>query len=86
MKTTIELPDALMLKAKAVAAERRTTLKAMMEHALSREINYTPLTEEESSLFTYNDYGFPVLKRDANQSPFITNEMIYQLMDETENA
>ena len=38
MKTTIDLPDELMTEAKAVAARRRTTLKAMMEHALRREV------------------------------------------------
>ena len=35
MKTTIELPDELLAEAKAVAARRRTTLKALVEHALT---------------------------------------------------
>lgn len=34
MKTTIELPDDLFLKAKLLAAERRTTLKEIMVRAL----------------------------------------------------
>ena len=38
MKTTIELPDDLFIEAKTVAARRRTTLKALIEHALRREI------------------------------------------------
>ena len=38
MKTTIDLDDELLAEAKAVAARRRTTLKAMVEHALRREL------------------------------------------------
>ena len=38
MKTTIELPDDLLIEAKALAARRRTTLKEMITHALRREI------------------------------------------------
>ena len=38
MKTTIELPDALLRDAKALAARNKTTLKAMLTHALEREI------------------------------------------------
>ena len=38
MKTTIELPDALLRQAKAVALRRRTTLKAVLTHALEREV------------------------------------------------
>jgi Arc/MetJ family transcription regulator len=38
MKTKVDLPDALLLVAKALAAQRKTTLKAMVEHALRREV------------------------------------------------
>lgn len=38
MKTTLDLPDHLLIAAKALAAQRKTTLKAMVEHALRREI------------------------------------------------
>ncbi len=38
MKTTLDLPDNLLIAAKALAAQRKTTLKAMVEHALRREI------------------------------------------------
>jgi len=34
MKTTIELPEDIFLKAKMMAAERRTTLKEIMVQAL----------------------------------------------------
>ncbi len=38
VKTTLDLPDDLLIAAKALAAQRKTTLKAMVEHALRREI------------------------------------------------
>lgn len=37
MKTTIDIPDSLLLQAKKLAAERNTTLKALVESAL-REV------------------------------------------------
>ena len=36
MKTTIELPDSLGRKAKMLAAERRTTLRALVVEGLER--------------------------------------------------
>lgn len=38
MKTTIELPDELLIAAKKTAAERRTTLRALFERGLRREL------------------------------------------------
>ena len=46
MKTTIELPDDIFLKAKLLAAERRTTLKEIMVQALKMFTN-TPADAEE---------------------------------------
>ena len=41
MKTTIELPDSIVKKAKVIAAERRTTLRALvlqgLEHVISEK-------------------------------------------------
>ena len=79
MKTTIELPDALFMAAKSVAAKRRTTLKAMMEHALRREIGDTP-NVTKSAAYELNEYAFPVLKKQAG--PQVTNEDVYALLDE----
>lgn len=41
VKTTLELPDALLQKAKGAALQRRITLKALITHALEREIGYS---------------------------------------------
>ena len=38
MKTTVELPDALLMAAKKRAIEDRTTLRAILERGLRREL------------------------------------------------
>ena len=38
MKTTIELPDSIVRKAKVIAAERRTTLRALVVQGLEHVI------------------------------------------------
>jgi hypothetical protein len=38
MKTTVELPDALLRAAKRKALENRTTLRAILERALRQEL------------------------------------------------
>jgi hypothetical protein len=42
MRTTISLPDALLENAKQYAAERRTTLSALLEDALRRQLALHP--------------------------------------------
>lgn len=39
MKTTIDLPDELLIQAKKRAAESRTTLREIFERGLRRELN-----------------------------------------------
>ncbi len=39
MKTTVELPDELFVAAKKAAAERRWSLKQLIEAALRKELN-----------------------------------------------
>ena len=41
MKTTIELPEGLLLEAKRKALETRTTLRDIFERALRRELRQT---------------------------------------------
>jgi hypothetical protein len=80
MKTTVELPDALLTEAKAVAARRRTTLKAMIEHALKREIRYGEEIADENLPYEINAYGFPVFRKTS--ATVLTSEMVYEMMDE----
>jgi len=42
MKTTIELPDGLLIAAKKRAAEARTTLRALFERGLRQELASRP--------------------------------------------
>ena len=75
MKTTLDLPDDLLIEAKQVAARRRTTLKAMVESALRREIR--PATEIENpdlEKFEMGPLGFLVLKRRPGET--VTIEQI----------
>ena len=80
MKTTIDLSDDLLVEAKATAARRRTTLKAMVEHALRREIrgDLKPLEREES--FTIDGHGLPVLRKPGDS--VVTSEMVYRMMED----
>ncbi|MDL5048656.1 hypothetical protein QQ054_21825 [Oscillatoria amoena NRMC-F 0135] len=69
MKTTLELDDELLIEAKALAAKRRTTLRAMVEHALRREL--APSLESSNpdpQKYEVGQLGFLVLKRKPGQT------------------
>ena len=80
MKTTIDLPDELLAEAKAVAARRRTTLKAMVEHALMREIHGAAHPGGEDPCFFVDEHGLPILKKSGHT--VVSSETIYEMMDE----
>ena len=80
MKTTLDLPDDLLIEAKAVAARRRTSLKAIIEHALRREVAPPPNSDEvDFDRFEVGPHGILRLKPRGAK---ITSELIYQMMDE----
>ncbi len=63
MKTTLELPDDLLIAAKTVAARRRTTLKDLVTRSLRREIGLDQRESEvPDSHFKIGSLGLPVLK------------------------
>lgn len=83
MKTTLDLADDLLIEAKSVAVRRRTTLKALVEHALRREIqpgadDATPAPGDD--FIEVGPHGIPRLKRTGKA--FITSDMIYKRMEE----
>lgn len=82
MKTTLDLPDDLLIEAKTIAARQRTTLKAIVEHALRRELGGAA-NRTVRAAFTHNEHGFPVLKK-TGQTP-VTSETVYRLLDESES-
>ena len=77
MKTTLDLPDSLLIAAKALAAQRKTTLKAMVEHALRREIapqeNLAP-----DSLYEVGPFGILSLKK---RTEALTAEQVQHLVE-----
>lgn len=78
MKTTLELPDDLLMEAKAVAVRRRTTLRAIFERALRRELAPPPETTNPApEKFEIGPLGFLVLKRGHGET--ITLEKIKEI-------
>jgi len=55
MKTTLELPDDLMIEAKTIAARRKIIFRALTEAALRREIQHRTLADSpKSDLIEYS--------------------------------
>lgn len=79
MKTTIELPDDLLIEAKAAAVRRRTTLKAIIEHALRRELRQDQ-PRQANPCFTIDEHGLPIITK-TGDTP-LTNERVYEMMEE----
>lgn len=85
MKTTVELPDALLHRAKVVAAQRKTTMKELLVTALEKELAEPPpsppieLTPEQQEIYEICEMGYPVLKK---RGVVVTNEMINQMREE----
>jgi hypothetical protein len=78
MKTTLELPDALLIEAKTAAARRRTTLRALVESALRREIfpANTPLTD--AAFIEHGPNELPCLRARGAR---VTSQMVYQMLE-----
>lgn len=84
MKTTLDLDDDLLIEAKTVAARRRTTLKAVVESALRRELR--PSAEMENpdpDKFDVDPLGFLVLKRRPGET--IKLEQIQAIQQELDD-
>jgi len=84
VKTTLDLDDALLMEAKSVAARRRTTLKAIVEHALRRELAPAPeMANPDPENLEMGPLGFLVLKRKAGET--LTLEQIRTIQDEIDD-
>ena len=82
MKTTLDLPDDLLIEAKTLAARRKTTLKAIVEHALRRELAPSPeFANPDPGKFEIGPLGYLVLKRRPGEKP-MTLEDIRRLEEE----
>jgi len=81
MKTTLELPDDLLIAAKTVAARRRTTLRAIVEHALRRELAPAEALENpDPDKFEIGPFGILRLKRRPGET--VTLDQIKAIQDE----
>jgi len=79
MKTTLDLPDDLLIEAKSLAARRRTTLKAIVESALRREIRPSAeLENPDPEKYELGPYGILSLKK-TNEK--MTAEQVQHLID-----
>jgi len=86
VKTTINLPDSLLIRAKIAAARRRTTLGNLVIEGLERVMNSPSVPGVERSapvaaddLLESDSYGVPVLKR---RGVNVTDAMIEELRKE----
>jgi hypothetical protein len=81
MKTTLDLPDDLLIEAKATAARRRMTLRELVTRALERDLRPVPPPTDDE-YFTIDEDGWPVLKRRGYDGPPVTNEFVNRLREQ----
>ena len=83
MKTTLDLPDDLLIEAKSLAARRKTTLRAIVESALRREIRpAAEMDNPDPDKFEVGPLGFLVLKRQPGET--ISLEKIKAIEEEVD--
>lgn len=83
MKTTIELPDDLLIEAQSVAARRGTTLKAMITHALRREIGTAPNPHpRDTDHLEGGPFDIPRLKPRGEP---VTGAMVRKMQDDADD-
>ena len=71
MRTTIDMPDALMRAAKARAAEHGESLKDLMNRALAHELGISSASKQKTGRVT-----LPLVARDATPAVLVTNDDI----------
>jgi len=71
MRTTIDVPDALMWAAKARAAEHGESLKDLVNRALAHELGLPSVPKRKTGRVT-----LPLIARDATPAVLVTNDDI----------
>jgi len=81
MKTTLELPDALLRRAKIAAAQMDTTLKDLMKRALERELAQlsTDQLGTPQLIHVVDEDGLPCL---PHRGAVVTDPLVNQLREE----
>lgn len=80
MKTTLELPNELLAKAKAAAVRQRTTLRALITHALERELR--PFPQGTDDVFEIDEHGLPHLPARGTK---ILSRNIHRLLEDEDS-
>jgi hypothetical protein len=80
MRTTLDLPDDLLIEAKATAARRRITLRELFTRALERDLRPCSAPRADDH-FLIDEDGWPVLKRDPDSTVVVTNAFVRELME-----
>jgi hypothetical protein len=80
MRTTLDLPDDLLIEAKATAARRRITLRELFTRALERDLRPGSAPRADDH-FLIDEDGWPVLKRDPESTVVVTSAFVRELMD-----
>ncbi len=78
MKTTLELPDDLFAQAKAAAVKRNTTFRAIVEHALRREVGQAE--GGGSPYFQVGRDGIPRIRHTGKVR--VTSTLVRELLEE----
>jgi hypothetical protein len=76
MRTTIDMPDALMRAAKARAAEHGESLKDLVNRALAHELGLPSAPKQKTGRVT-----LPLLACDAAPAVLVTNDDIADALD-----
>ena len=71
MRTTIDMPDALMRAAKARAADRGESLKDLVNRALAHELGLPSVPKRKTGRV-----ALPLIARDAAPEVLVTNDDI----------
>ena len=71
MRTTIDMPDALMRAAKARAADRGESLKDLVNRAVAHELGLPAVPKRKTGRVT-----LPLVARDAVPAVHVTNDDI----------
>jgi hypothetical protein len=82
MKTTLDLPEDLLIEAKALAARRRITLKEMVTHALRREVMpQLEMQTDHDERYETGPFGILRLKK---RGSVVTEKIIRDLSNEAD--
>jgi hypothetical protein len=76
MRTTIDMPDALMRAAKTRAAERGESLKDLVNRALVHELGLSSVPKRKAGRVT-----LPLIASGATPAVFVTNDDIAAVLE-----